>query len=153
VVISWRTDKEAGSLVAMAPAASYDPVRDEPYIQIVGNTTKLAVEHRVKIFGLEADTLYHFQLRNKGKLGPVATSKDFTFRTKLESLKISNYWTQIINDETAVFKWVTNLEADSSVRFAPYRGKVLAVDEAKVFKETALSVIHQIIIKEFQAGV
>ncbi|OIO06849.1 hypothetical protein AUJ27_03475 [Candidatus Falkowbacteria bacterium CG1_02_37_44] len=152
-IISWQTDINANSLVALAPVQSYDAKKDEPYIQIVGNTENYATNHQVRIFGLNQDTLYHFQARSKSKLGPTGKSGDYTFRTKLELFAISNYYSQIIDNETAVFKWVTNAEADSSVTIAPYRGNNLVVNEAKTFKNSSISVIHEITIKEFQAGV
>lgn len=152
-VISWLSDKEANSLVALAPDSDYNASRAEPYLQITGDSENLTTEHRVQIFGLEPNTLYHYQLRSKAAVGPMARSRDFTFRTSIETLQITNYYTQILNDTSAAFKWVTNFEADSAVKITPYRGNVLAVEEAKIFKDNGNSVIHEIFIEEFEPGV
>ncbi|MDP3043635.1 MAG: fibronectin type III domain-containing protein [bacterium] len=152
-VISWLSDKEASSLVAIAPEKDYKAGRAEPYSQVTGDSENLTTEHRVRIFGLEPNTLYHYQLRSKAAVGPMARSRDFTFRTSIETLQITNYYTQIINDTSAAFKWVTNFEADSAVKITPYRGNVLAVEESKTFKDNTNSVIHEISIKEFEPGV
>ncbi len=152
-VISWLSDKEANSLVAIAPEKDYGAGRAEPYSQTTGDSENLTTEHRVRIFGLEPNTLYHYQLRSKASVGPMARSRDFTFRTSAETLRITNYYTQILNDTSAAFKWVTNFEADSAVKITPYRGNILAVEESKVFRDNANSVIHEISIEEFEPGV
>lgn len=150
--IYWLSDKEANSLVAIAPDSYYNSDLDEPYRQVVGNPEASTLEHIVEIFDLNPDTLYHYQLRSKGRLGGVGKTRDFTFRTSLETLQITSYYTQIVNDTTATFKWVTNYESDSSVKFTPYRGNILAVEESKTIKDNNMSVIHEITIEEFQGG-
>jgi len=151
--VYWASDKEANSLVAVAADDDYDAGRDEPYTQVVGDAETLTRDHQVRIFGLTPNTLYHYQLRSKAGVGPTAKSRDFTFRTSMQTLQITNYYSQIINDTTAAFKWVTNFEADSAVKFTPYLGNVLAVDRSKTYKDNAMSAIHEIAIAEFEAGV
>jgi hypothetical protein len=48
---------------------------------------------------------------------------------------------------------VTNTEGNSSVRYAPYRNNILAVDEAKTKNDKAITTIHEIDIKDFESGV
>jgi hypothetical protein len=151
--ISWTTDIDANSLVAIAPLDKYKPNTAEPYQQIVGNSETMVRAHEVTVYGLTPDTEYHFQLRSKSNLGPTARSRDFTFRTSIEELTITSFFSQIIDQQTAVFKWVTNKESDSTVRFSPYHDNIVAVDEAKIVKDNAQTVIHEIKISDFQAGV
>ena len=151
--VYWTSDKEANSLVAVAADVDYGAGQDEPYTQVAGDAETLTRDHQVRIFGLLPNTLYHYQLRSKATVGPTAKSRDFTFRTSLETLQITNYYSQIINETTAVFKWVTNFEANSAVKITAYRGNVLAVEESKIFKDNEMSVIHEIMIAEFEAGV
>jgi hypothetical protein len=151
-VVSWRTDKPANSLVALADQANYKPVAREPYQQVVGDSETETALHEVTLYGLTPNTEYHIQLRSKTGIGPTARSRDYTFRTLSESLAISNYYVQVIDPRTASFKWVTNADADSAVRFTPYRGDKLAVDESKTVRDNALSVIHDIKISEFAEG-
>lgn len=150
--IFWTTDIAANSLVAIAPENRHRPDAAEPYLQIVGNTEIQTTSHEVTVYGLTPDTTYHYQLRSKANLGPMARSRDFTFRTSIEELQITSFFTQVVDNETAVFKWITNKEADSAVRFAPYRGNVLALDLSKTVKDNAMSIIHEITINEFEAG-
>lgn len=71
----------------------------------------------------------------------------------METLEITNYYTEVINDSTAAFKWVTNFNSDSAIKFAPYRNGILSVEESKIIKDNVESVIHEITIEEFEGGV
>ncbi len=150
--IFWTTDIGANSLVAIAPEDKYNPSASEPYLQVVGNTEIQTTSHEVTVYGLIPDTTYHYQLRSKANLGPMARSMDHIFRTSIEELQITSFFTQVVDNETAVFKWITNKESDSAVRFAPYRGNVLNLDLSKTVKDNAMSIIHEITVNEFEAG-
>src|SRR3989339_883063 len=150
--ITWTTDIESGSQVAISSESEYDPNSVNPYKQIVGDAEALSTEHEVRVYGLSPDTVYHFQLRSKSPFGPTSRSRDFVFKTNIEELVISSLFTQIIDNETAVFKWVTNKEADSSVKYAPYRENVLAIDMSKTIKDNAQVIIHEIKLTDLEAG-
>ncbi|MCK5062120.1 fibronectin type III domain-containing protein [Candidatus Parcubacteria bacterium] len=152
VTISWSTDIESNSLIALAPEQAYNPETPEPYQQIVGSPGVYTFSHEVTLHGLTPDTTYHFQLRSAARLGPTAHSRDFSFRTSIEELQIVSYLTQIIDNETAVFKWVTNKPANSAVTFTPYFNNVLGVDQQKTVKDNADTVVHEITINEFVGG-
>ena len=152
-IVSWTTDVDANSLVAVAPEDRYNPDADEPYIQIVGDPENLTREHEVRIYNLEPNTVYHYQIRSKGNIGPTTQSRDFVFRTGLEEFEITSYFPEVLNNESAVFKWVTNKEASSAIRYIPYRGGILAIEEAKSLSDDTLSVIHEITVRDFEAGV
>jgi uncharacterized protein YdeI (BOF family) len=151
--IYWETDRRTNSLVAISPEDRYQEGAEEPYLQIVGDAENYITDHEVTVYNLTPNTVYHFQLRSKPRLGGTIKSRDFTFRTTLEELKITSFFTQIIDDQTAVFKWVTNKNADSAVRFTPYRGDNVAVDQAKTVRDDTMSVIHEIEISDFEGGV
>ncbi len=150
--VKWTTDIDANSMVAMAPDDKYNAKAAEPYIQIVGNPDVYSKDHDVTLIGLTPNTLYHIQLRSKAQLGPTAVSKDFTFRTNLEELQITSYFTQIIDPQTAVFKWVTNKDADSTVKYTPYFNNQLAVEQTKTTKDNVASVIHEIKVTDLAGG-
>ena len=152
VTVEWTTDIPANSLVALAPESAYLPGADEPYQQITGNPDEQELAHSVTLYSLTPDTTYHFQIRSKGNIGPTAQSGDYTFHTSIEELQITSYLTQIIDNETAIFKWVTNKEADSAVRFTPYFNNILAIDQSKIIRDNAVSVVHNIEVTEFVAG-
>lgn len=150
--IRWVTDIDSNSLVAFAPESDYNLNADEPYRQVVGNPEEYVQGHEVVLYNLQSNTTYHYQLRSKASFGPTANSRDFTFTTSAEELTISSFFNQIINTQTAVFKWVTNKDADSTVKFAPYQNNVVAMDQQKIIKDNSLSTIHEIEIGDFQEG-
>jgi hypothetical protein len=150
--IKWTTDINANSTVAMAPEDKYNANAAEPYIQIVGNPDVYSKDHEVKLIGLAPNTLYHVQLRSKAQMGPTAVSKDFTFRTRLEEMEITSYFTQVIDQQTVIFKWVTNKEADSAVKYTPYFNNQLVVEQTKTMKDNVKSVIHEIKVTDLAGG-
>lgn len=151
--ISWTTDVESNSQIAFAPDDSYNSNADEPYYQIVGNADEMTTEHEVTVHSLLPNTTYHFQLRSKPSIGPTALSHDYTFATGIESLSIVSFFTQIISNEKVVFKWITNKESDSAIKFSPYHNNTVAIDEQKIVKDNSEVVIHEITISEFEAGI
>jgi hypothetical protein len=153
VTIGWLTDIDATSQVAIASDVEYKSRRGELYVQVVGDARTLSKNHSVKIFGLKPDTAYHYQLRSKGGFGPIAFSRDFIFKTLSEDVKITSFLTQIKDGQTAAIKWVTNKEANGAVHFAPYRNNTIALDEVKTIQNNEFGLIHEIEVKEFQAGV
>lgn len=151
-IITWTTDVAANSQVAMAPSDAYNPGADEPYQQVVGNTEIRTTAHEVTLYNLTPDTEYHFQLRSQGDIGPMARSNDYTFKTNLEELTITSLIPQVVDDQTANFKWVTNKAANTEISYAPYRGNTLAVDLSKTKKDNAQSVIHEITLDDLEGG-
>jgi len=152
VKIFWNTDVEANSLVALAPEENYNAKSTEPYRQVVGNTDQLVKNHAVTLYNLNPGTVYHYQLRSKAEFGSEARSYDYSFKTNLEEIKITSFFTTIIDDQTAVFKWVTNKPADTKLKYAPYHGNVLAINESKTIKNNVQSVIHEIKIDNLVGG-
>ncbi|MFH1745128.1 MAG: fibronectin type III domain-containing protein [bacterium] len=150
--IVWTTDVNSNSLVAIAPEDDYSPGAAEPYIEITGNSEEFVQNHEVRLYNLLPNTAYHFQVRSKTRLGQTARSIDAIFTTGSEGLRISNFFSQVQDAETATFKWVTNKEADSAVKITPYRNNVLAVDESRVFRDNAMTAIHEIIVANFEGG-
>jgi hypothetical protein len=151
--IAWQTNKLSNSLVAIASASEFNQSADNPYLQVVGNPSEQTTEHIVTIYDLKPDTTYHYQLRSQAALGPTAESADFVFQTKQETLEITNHTVQIVSTEEAIFKWVTNVETDSLVRYIPYRNNVLSVDEAQTEYNKAATTIHEVAIDNFESGV
>ncbi|MFA4941009.1 MAG: fibronectin type III domain-containing protein, partial [Patescibacteria group bacterium] len=151
--IIWKTNKEANSLIAIAKDDGYRIASDDPYLQIVGNPTDKTTDHLVMVHDLEPDSVYHYQLRSQAPIGPEARSNDFTFRTAKEILEIGSYAVQNISVTEGAFKWVTNVEADSTVRYTPYRNNILAKDEARTKYDKAITTIHEINVNDFEPGV
>ncbi len=152
VTIKWTTDIDASSLVAVAPESVYNPNKDEPYQQIIGNSEEKIINHKVTLYNLTPDTVYHFQVRSKSELSEMSKSKDYTFRTSIEELQITSFLSQITDNQTAVFKWVTNKPSNSAVKFAPFHNNVLAIDQSKIIKDNTARLVHEIKVSDFIAG-
>lgn len=153
VSVFWTTDSNSTSQVAIASDDEYRSRKGNLYVQVVGDVQVLSRDHNVRIFGLKPNTVYHYQLRSKSSFGPMVLSRDFTFRTLNEDIKITSFLTQIKDAQMAAIKWVTNKPADSAIQYAPYHNNVIALDEAKTIRSNETGLIHEIEIKEFQAGV
>lgn len=151
--VIWQTNVDATSQVAVASAESYNAVAREPYAQIIGNAEDKSKDHEVEIINLSPDTLYHYQLRSKGTVGPMARSKDFTFKTKTQELEITNPEVKIVSPEEIEVRWLTSSDTDASLRYIPYRGNTLAVSEAKAVSDDHLSIVHQLKITDLEGGV
>jgi len=83
----------------------------------------------------------------------MAQSRDFTFRTQSELIQVTNYTVELISPEQAIFKWVTNIESDSTIRYTPYRNSILANDEARTKYVDTITNIHEMDINNLEAGI
>ncbi len=152
--ITWKTDKESNSLVAIARDDFYDKAKgSEGYSQVIGNPTEAVTLHTVFISDLEPDSLYHYQVRSMSGIGALGQSADFTFRTRPKELEISSYTIEKISAQSAIFKWLTNSDTDASVKYTPYRNGVLAVEEAKLVRVKTLATLHEVTVDDFESGV
>jgi hypothetical protein len=151
-IISWRSNKKTNAVVAYAPNSLYRAGAEEPYLQKVGDFENFGADHEIKLYGLEPNTLYNFQVRMKPLIGNEVRTANYSFKTLEEGLEISNYYVEVADLQKATFKWVTNNEADAAVKFSPYRGNVVSVEEAKIVKDDSYSVIHNITIDNILSG-
>jgi hypothetical protein len=152
--ITWKTDKESNSLVAVASESKFDKEKgSEGYIQTVGNPNESVTLHTVTISDLEPETIYHYQVRSMTSIGALGESSDFTFRTKTKELEIGNYTVENINAGTATFRWVTNNETDATVKYTPYRNGELEVDAAQTVKDKNFSTLHEVTVDNFESGI
>lgn len=152
VSIVWGTDSRAGSQVALATAEQYDRKKTEAYYMFLGDTSQMSTKHVVTLFGLAPDTLYHFQLLNQLPLGMTAKSRDYTFKTLPVLPEITNYSVEVVSPEKAIFRWVTNVETDTSIKSTPYRGDILIQSDSKTVYNPRRSIIHQLELADFEGG-
>jgi hypothetical protein len=144
VTITWSTDKPSGSQVAISPASDYNPKQPDVYYQVVGNPDHLETSHSVTIYALEASTTYHYQLRNRSSLGVTFNSRDYQFKTEAAAPEITNYSSEVVSPDHAIFRWLTSVEADSRIRIIPYLNGTLVFDQATIIKDAKQSLIHQL---------
>ena len=107
--VKWTTDKESNSMLAYAKADEYDAQRENPYTITAGFPDDNVIVHEVKLQNLTPNTVYHFQTRSQGKLGPVAISKDRTFTTTSLLPEINNARFGDIKENKAVLNWHTDV--------------------------------------------
>ncbi len=143
-VITWTTDKRADSLVAFAKSTDFKLSSENPYSITVGFPDEQEVKHRVYLENLEASTLYHFQIRSQGKLGPIALTSDKTFTTLSLTPEISNVKFTAITDNSANVEWETNLPTKNTISITNARTGEIQTKEDKSFLK-----IHQISLKDF----
>ncbi len=152
-VVTWSSDKRSNSLVAIAPDNSYDKTKgDNAYLQVIGNATEATSTHIVTLNNLDPETVYHYQVRSMSGIGSESKSGDFTFRTKSKQLEITNDTVERVSDQEAIFRWLTNIETDSAVKYTPYRNGVLAIDEAISIKSKAVTTLHEVTVNGFESG-
>ncbi|MEK7067653.1 MAG: fibronectin type III domain-containing protein, partial [Patescibacteria group bacterium] len=89
--ISWRTDKEANSLVAISPEDYFKASAGDNYRQVVGNPDERVKEHLVTVADLEPNTTYNYQVRSKAVIGSISKSPNFIFRTTQKTMEIASY--------------------------------------------------------------
>ncbi|MEI8361579.1 MAG: fibronectin type III domain-containing protein, partial [bacterium] len=154
VTISWHTNKPSNSLVAYTPAILYSKGKGmKNYVQLAGQSDELTLDHTVKIIGLKPDTSYHYQLRSKAKIGPEASSNDFTFKTKPEALEIISYNTEIISPQLVIFRWLTSAETNTQISVIPYRNNALSVENEKSIINKISTTNHEVEVPDLESGV
>ncbi len=116
-IITWATDKESNSIVALAEEADYDFELEDPYIWREGNPDELLMTHRVEITGLYPATIYHFQVSSESEIGLKGVSTDKTFKTKSIKPEIYNLQIYKIEEESATIRWSTNVPCSSVIEY------------------------------------
>jgi len=116
-IISWATDKESNSIVALSTEANYNELADDPYTWKEGEPEELVLEHVVEVNGLSPATVYHFQVSSESALNLTGKSSDKTFKTKAILPEIYNVQIAKIEEEAATIKWMTNVPCSTIVEY------------------------------------
>jgi len=136
-IISWATDKESNSVVALASEDDYDEFSDDPYRWKEGEPDELVLEHVVEITGLSSATTYHFQVSSESEMGLTGRSSDKTFRTKSILPEIYNAQVSKIEEEAATIKWMTNVPCSSIIEYTN-----LNTNETKLEGNSSFLTVH-----------
>ncbi len=147
VIIVWLTDKEANSMVAIAPERDYDPGRADPYTRHEGRSDESVLEHSVRIDGLTPSTVYHYRLSSKGRLGPTAQSPDYTFKTKAILPEILAVRLEKVEEYSATIAVSANLPVSAAIEY-----KNLRTGETGSKGSPGLSVSHLIKLTDLEFG-
>lgn len=116
-IITWVTDKESNTIVALATNADFDDTAEDPYRWKEGEPDELVTEHRVEVNGLTPATEYHFRVSSESTLGLTGYSGDMVFKTKSILPDIYNIQIAKVQEESATIKWTTNVPCSSIVEY------------------------------------
>lgn len=138
-IITWKTDKESNSMVALSTAANYDEADANPYTWNEGFPEEYVVDHVVEINGLTPATEYHFQVSSQSSIGLTGRSEDKTFKTKSVQPEIYNLHLSKIEEEAATLRWTTNVPCSSIVEYTN-----LDLNETKLEGNSSFLTVHTI---------
>jgi len=142
--ITWLTDKKSNSLVAYAEENEYHPERKDPYAIVAGNPDEMVTTHIVELGNLKPSTVYHFQVRSKGKIGDWAKSKDKTFKTLSLLPEISDIEFISIKDTEAELSWLTSIPTRSKIVITNTKTGEKTIQEDKNFLTTHIFTIKNL---------
>ena len=120
-VISWKTDREADSIVYFADERAYAPDSDDPYPESQGDPDERVIEHGVRIIGLAPATKYHFSVSSKGEIGGRGFSEDGEFQTKATLPEILGVSLQKVEADAATIAMSTNIPTSIIVEYTNTR--------------------------------
>jgi hypothetical protein len=117
VIVRWLTTSESNSIIALATDEQYQPDADEPYAWKQGEPDEMVIVHELTVTGLQPATLYHYQVRSRGLIGPEARSPDRTFTTKSIMPEIYNINLEKVEETSATISWSTNVPCSSIIEY------------------------------------
>jgi hypothetical protein len=116
-IISWKTDKDSNTMVALAEEGDYNENYPENYVWNEGVPDELVKDHVVYVNGLRPATTYHFQVSSESVVGLTGKSEDKTFRTKSITPEIFNLQVTKIEEEAATVRWSTNVPCSAIIEY------------------------------------
>lgn len=116
-IVEWQTNRTSGSVVALVPAAQFDPGAGDPYTIRQGNASERVRNHRVEVIGLTPAATYHFQVISEADLGPSAQSGDDVFTTKSVLPEIFALRVEKIEEEAVTLRWSTNVPSRGIIEY------------------------------------
>ncbi|PJE69730.1 MAG: hypothetical protein COU98_00380 [Candidatus Staskawiczbacteria bacterium CG10_big_fil_rev_8_21_14_0_10_38_10] len=147
VKVVWVTDKESNSILTLASDVDYDPTKDQPYPIIMGNPDEEVLNHEVQIIGLEAQTLYHYEVRSRSKYGEWAKSGDRIFTTLSMTAEIFDIKFMEIAEESVKLTWKTTIPTRSNFEITDLStGEKAAQEDPSYLKD------HEFVITSLTAS-
>lgn len=124
VIITWKSDKESGSVVQLVPADEYNANSKDPYTIFQGNSNASETTHVVEVIGLEPATLYHFRAVSEDAGGLQGVSEDSTFLTRARLPEVRSLKVSRVQEHSAQISWDTgDVKAKGVVNFTNARTK------------------------------
>ncbi len=143
-VISWATDREAGSKVRYARESEYG---DGNYTTEAGDEGERVKEHQVRLDGLSPGIVYHFSAESPAEQGLTGVSRDTTFTTKAVKPTVTNFHIVKAETDSVTLAWNTSIPASGVVEYTNIRTKFAQSIGSPVFSTT-----HIVKISNLQLG-
>lgn len=137
--ITWQTDKESNSIVALSEDAGFNAEAEDPYRWKEGEPEEMVTEHIVEVNGLRPATVYHFQVSSESAIGLTGKSTDKTFKTKSILPEISNMQIVKVEEDAATIRWMTNIPCSSILEYTN-----LNTDQTKLEGNSSFITAHSI---------
>ncbi len=138
--ISWSTDRESNSMVALVPSAQYDSESADPYTINQGDPNESTTKHTVVVIGLNPATDYHFQASSQDTAGLLGKTDDDTFTTKAILPQINGIKISRVQETSATISWSTgNVLAQGLVDYTDLHTK-----KTKSFGDPVFTTSHSV---------
>lgn len=138
--ITWSTDRESSSMVAVVPEAQYDANSKDPYTINQGDPKDSTTKHKVELIGLQPSSIYHFQASSGDAAGLIGSTEDDTFVTKSIRPQISAIKLSRIQEDSATIRWSTGtVLAQGLINYTDSRTK-----KTKSFGDPVYTTSHSI---------
>jgi|GEM_PF-1169614 len=152
VSISWTSDKETNSVIALARKDDYAAERENPYTQEYGKTDEYGLDHKVTLENLLPSTEYHFQIRSTSRLGSKVKTRDYTFVTPVQLPEISDAHIEQMENGKVRLTWRTNVLTNAAVRYTPFENGKPIASKAATFGKPDYVNDHAIVLEQLKSG-
>ncbi|MFA5954431.1 MAG: hypothetical protein WC817_02770 [Patescibacteria group bacterium] len=115
--IHWTTDKPSDSRIAFASDLDYAPTASDPYGIEIGDTETYIRDHEIVISNLTPNTVYHYQVRSRERVGRSARSIDRTFKTLALQPEIKKLAVGKVTENSITLTWRTNVPVKSVISY------------------------------------
>ena len=138
--ITWSTDRESNSMVALVPTKQFDAANKDSYTIHQGDPKESTTRHSVAVIGLDPSTEYHFKASSDDEAGLSGETEDDTFTTKSIRPLISNIKISRVQETAATISWSTgNVLAQGLVDYTDQRTK-----KTKSFGDPVFTTTHSV---------
>lgn len=126
--ITWKTDKEANSIVSYASENDYNSNSASAYRVNQGEPNELVLNHQVTIRGLSPATTYHYRVSSKSSLDLQSVSEDNIFKTKSILPEIFNAVVAKAEEDAATIEFTTNVPCSAVVEYTDLNTNIVKLE-------------------------
>lgn len=134
--ITWKTDKEANSIVSYASENEYNANSANGYRVNQGEPNEMVLGHRITIRGLSPATTYHYRVSSKSALDLQSVSEDNTFKTKSILPEIFNAAVTKAEEDAATIEFTTNVPCSAVVEYTDLNTNVVKLEGSPLLVTT-----------------